>query len=103
MNGQSEAPDGDQAHGQFLEVSDTFKSLGVDPVGKQNAIGDQEHQSPKNINDRDILQHKVAKGKESATEKEHAGVQLLPIPSHPEQVILHSLVESMHLFHLNLF
>jgi len=66
MDSESKAPKCHKTHGQLLQIRHTFKSLGVDSVRKQNAIGYEKHEAPKNIDNRDVVQDEIAKWEERA-------------------------------------
>ena len=66
MNGKSEAPQRHEAHGQLLQIRDTFKSLRMDFIRQQNTIGYEEHETPEYVDYGDIVQYEIAKWEEWA-------------------------------------
>lgn len=64
MSGESDAPDRDQTHCDLLEKRDIFGSLGNDAICQEYTVRYEEHKTPEDVDDGDIVEYKIAPGEE---------------------------------------
>lgn len=80
MSSEPDSPDGNKAHREFLQICNTFPSRLTDPVLHQNGIWKDKHDTPKNINDRDVIENEVSQREHARVEREYNGQELVPAP-----------------------
>jgi len=60
MNGKSYSPKSHKNQSSYLHICDRFASSKLDSIEKKDEVGDEEHESPRDVDDRQIIEAEVS-------------------------------------------